>query len=140
MYKAIKLATLMSLKKSLLTLLGVLFVMLRVSGLPEVKWNKKNVVEFIEKCRKDCGIPMFKTAFFFKATDEQGNPVVFGHCWGGYGKAPDMVVFVDVPPEDYNFVKLVKRDWEALLKFYAPEKLPELESLPIIIKGRKFTL
>jgi len=104
------------------------------SLLAAVKWEKDSVLSFIEKCRKDKGIPMFKTKFGNLRFAIAGKPAVMAVCWAGEDKVSS-VIFSNVPYEDLRFLEEGVDDWRRLVKKYAPEKLPELEKYGIFIKG-----
>lgn len=102
--------------------------------LPRMKWNKDSVLSYIEACRKDKGLPIFKTKFAGIEFEIDRKPAVMAVCWAG-NDLVGSVVFTDVPKEDIELLEEGVGDWRRLVKKYAPEKLSELEKYGIFIKG-----
>mgnify|MGYP000144318727 CR=1 FL=1 len=94
----------------------------------------KNVTKFILACRRDEGIPMFKTRFAGQRFIGNG---VLAICWGGHDKVGS-VLFTNVPKEDLELIEESIGDWRKLLRKYGtPEELEEAESYGIYLKGYK---
>ena len=102
--------------------------------LPRVKWDKDSVISYIEACRKDKGLPVFKTKFAGIEFEINGKPAVMAVCWAGNDLVGSQI-FTDVPKDVVGFLEEGVGDWRRLVKKYAPEKLPELEKYGIFIKG-----
>ena len=99
------------------------------------KWSRESVVDFILECRRDEGLPMFVPDIGDVELTYKGKPAVLAKCWAGHGRAPDSVVFVDVPEEDVSFIKAGKSDWRRLLNRFAPEKMAEATRHGIYVHG-----
>jgi len=110
----------------------------KVISFPEYeKWEPKKVVEWIVACRKDYGVPMFKSHYARLHYQVKGKPAVLAICWGGYDGTPS-VMFTDVPKEDLELIEESIGDWRKLLRKYGtPEELEEAESYGIYLKGYK---
>lgn len=100
-----------------------------------VKWSREAVVDFIMRCRRDEGIPMFIPDMTGLELMYEGRPAVMAKCWAGRGTAPDSMVFVDVPREDVEFIRAGRSDWRRLLTRFAPEKMAEASRYGIYIHG-----
>lgn len=89
-----------------------------------VEWTKENVLRFIEECRRDEGLPMFKTRFAGHRL-----PYVIGICWGGHGNFKDSEYFEKAPEEDIRFLEEGFHDWQRLLmKWGYAHELSELSN------------
>jgi len=99
---------------------------------PAYKWEADRVVDFILSCRKQGGIPIFKTRFASTHFEVEKKPAVLGVCWGGMG--PELSrVFTDVPSEIREEMERKASDWLWLLERYAPQKAAEAKYKPLII-------
>ncbi len=100
------------------------------------EWNRENVKNFIVACRKDEGIPMFKTRYAGGRIKVGDKNSVIGICWGGYNRFPNSVVFVNVPDEDIEFLERGTGDWLRLMeRFDLKKELKEAKRHGIRIKG-----
>lgn len=95
------------------------------------KWTKESVIDAIERCRKDEGIPAFRTRMVPPIPGV--GRIVFFTCMGGKGTfSPDSITFVSVPEDDYELIKEKVGDWKYLvLKYEGHEKLKELLEYPV---------
>jgi len=96
-------------------------------------WNKRDVINFIMTCRRDEGIPMFKTRFAGRRFPRNG---VMAICWGGKGMAPDSMMFINVPEDELRFLEENVGDWRRLLKKYNPRLLKEAERYYVRFRGK----
>jgi len=102
--------------------------------MPEEILSWKSVKDFILACRRDEGIPMFKTKFAGQRFLGNG---VLAICWGGRDGVGS-VFFTDVPEEDIKLLEEGIGDWRRLLNKYATkEEILEAESYGIYLKGHK---
>ncbi|HEX68392.1 MAG TPA: hypothetical protein ENG13_04940 [bacterium] len=94
----------------------------------------RDVKKFILACRRDEGIPMFKTRFAGQRFWGNG---VLAVCWGGHDNV-ESKFFYGVPKEDLELIEESIGDWRKLLRKYGtPEELEEAESYGIYLKGYK---
>ena len=78
------------------------------------------IKEFILKCRRDEGIPMFKTKFAGKTFENK----VLAVCWGGRDGLDSM--WIDVSPETFKFLEEGREDWIRFMEKYGtPEEIKE---------------
>jgi len=109
-----------------------------VSGF--VEWTPSSVMNFIESCRNDEGIPIFKTKFAGVPIWSVNGRGVLGICWAGKGKAPDSVVFTNVPDDIYEEIERKKGDWRFLtVKYEGLEKLKELLEKPVRLYTKRWS-
>lgn len=85
------------------------------------KWNPKTVTEWILACRRDEGIPMFKTKFAGLQFSIKNKPAVLAVCWGGHDTAPS-VMFTHVPHNDLKLIEEGIGDWRRLIEKYGTEE------------------
>ncbi len=98
-------------------------------------WNRENVVKAILECRRDEGIPVFKTKYAGKRFEIGGKPAVLMVCWGGHDNV-GAYFFKDVPPREVEELEENVGDWRNLLEKYGtPEEIREAESYGVYIKG-----
>ena len=101
------------------------------------EWEPRKVVDWIVECRRDEGIPMFKTKFaglHFKVDTE---PAVMAICWGGHNGAPT-VMFTNVPRNDLKLIEEGIGDWRRLiLKYGTRLDIEEAERYGIYLKGSR---
>jgi len=103
---------------------------------PITKWDRDTVMGFIEACRRDKGIPIFKTRFAGVPIWSTDHKNVLAVCWGGEGNAPDSVIFTDVPEEDFYDLERRIGDWRYLtMKYAGMKKLKELLEIPVRVYG-----
>jgi hypothetical protein len=101
------------------------------------EWEPRKVVEWILACRKDEGIPMFKSKFAGVHFQVEGKPAVMGVCWAGRDGV-GMVMFKDVPESDVRLIEEGVGDWRKLIEKYGSrEEIEKAESYGIFIKGFK---
>lgn len=101
-----------------------------------VKWSPETVREFILGCRKDEGIPMFKSLYAKHPILFNGKPAVLAVCWGGRGKFRDSFFFTDVPEDDLKLIEGMTGDWRFLIRKYGTKKdVIEAESHGVYIPG-----
>jgi hypothetical protein len=105
--------------------------------LPFEEWEPRKVVEWILACRKDEGIPMFKSRFAgvpFKIDKENA---VMSICWAGHDGVGS-IMFKNVPESDLKLIEEGVGDWRKLITKYGSSKeIEEAESYGIYIKGYK---
>jgi len=89
--------------------------------LPKEKWTPSAVRDFILACRRDKGIPMFKTKYAGIPLEIDHSPVAIAICWAGEDFV-DSKVFTDVPKEDLHLLEEGFGDWKRLLRKYGTEK------------------
>ena len=89
--------------------------------LPKEKWTPSAVRDFILACRRDKGIPMFKTKYAGIPLKIDHSPVAIAICWAGEDFV-DSKVFTDVPKEDLHLLEEGFGDWKRLLRKYGTEK------------------
>jgi len=103
--------------------------------LPKEKWTPSAVKEFILECRRDKGIPMFKTKYAGIQLSMDNHPLALAICWAG----EDFVgsrVFTDVPKEDIKLMEEGFGDWKRLLnKYGSPKDLEEAKRYGIYVKS-----
>lgn len=105
--------------------------------LPREEWNKETVKEFIMECRKDKGVPMFRTEYGGMGFKVGKSPAVQAICWAG----EDLVgsrMFTDVPKKEVDFLEESFNDWRRLIKRWGTKKeIKEAQKPGIHIKGYK---
>jgi len=89
--------------------------------LPKEKWTPSAVRDFILACRRDKGIPMFKTKYAGIPLEIDHSPVAIAICWAGEDFV-DSKVFTDVPKEDLHLLEEGFGDWKRILRKYGTEK------------------
>ena len=100
-------------------------------------WDKKKVVDWILSCRRDEGVPMFKTKFGGVRFKVDGEPATMAICWGGLDGAPS-VMFTKVPESDIKLIEEGIGDWRKILSKYGTESdIEKALSYGIYIKGSK---
>ena len=99
-------------------------------------WSPETVKNFIVACRKDKGIPMFRTRIFGKRIEN----AVIGVCYGGEDRVPSKI-FVNPPEKDVEFLEEGVGDWRRLLeKWNFIKELEECKREGILLKGYKLPL
>ena len=103
--------------------------------LPKEKWTPSAVRDFILECRRDLGIPMFKTKYAGVPLEIDHSPVAIAICWAGEDFV-DSKVFTDVPREDIKLMEEGFGDWKRLLLKYGTEKdLEEAKRYGIYVRS-----
>jgi len=103
--------------------------------LPKERWTPSAVRNFILECRRDLGIPMFKTKYANVPLTIDGKPVAIAICWAGEDFV-DSRVFTDVPKEDIKLMEEGFGDWKRLLLKYGTEKdLEEAKRYGIYVRS-----
>lgn len=101
------------------------------------EWEAKKVVNWILKCRKDEGIPMFKTKFAGLHFKVDSEPAVMAICWGGHDGVPS-VIFTKVSKEDLEIIEEGIGDWRKILEKHGTKyDIEEAERYGIYLKGHK---
>ena len=104
----------------------------------KLPWTPENVKRFILECRADGGIPMFRTHYAGIPFEYAGQRAVVAICWGGYGRAPDSVLFFNVPEDIIKELEREKGDWKFLLLRYGTvEDLIKAMKYPVILTHYK---
>ena len=105
--------------------------------LPKVKWTRDNLVRFILGCRRDKGLPIFKTKFAGFQFEVDNKPAVMAVCWAGQDMWGSQM-FVDVPKEDIKLIEEGTGDWRRLIEKYGtPEEIKMAKSGFILIRSVK---
>jgi len=103
--------------------------------LPKEKWTPDAVKEYILECRKDKGIPMFKTKYAGVHLSIGNSPATIAMCWAG----EDVVgskIFTDVPKSDIDLLEEGFGDWKRLLMKYGTARdLEEAKRYGIYVKS-----
>ncbi|HDO19246.1 MAG TPA: hypothetical protein ENG74_00810 [Thermoplasmatales archaeon] len=112
--------------------------LVREAGRKAVDWNRY-VGDFIYQCRRDGGVPMFKTKYAGKRFEIGSKPAVLGICYGGRGMAKDSQWFKNIPEHELELVERETGEWRELAIRHLPwEKAEELAMMnlsePIIRK------
>lgn len=112
--------------------------LVREAGRKAVDWNRY-VGDFIYQCRRDGGVPMFKTKYAGKRFEIGNKPAVLGICYGGRGMAKDSQWFKNIPEHELELVERETGEWRELAIRHLPwEKAEELAMMnlsePIIRK------
>lgn len=85
--------------------------------LPEADF-REHVVEWIEKCRKARGIPMFRTKYGgVEFLDREGRPMMLGVCWMRSDEVPS-TWFYNVPEKAYEIAENYLGEWRWFLWKY----------------------
>ena len=93
-----------------------------VLHLPPVRWERERVKQWVESCRKQSGIPIFKTRFAGERFEFQGKPAVMGTCFGGTG--PEISVqFIGVPEKVVEFIEAATGTWKRLPVLFEKEEV-----------------
>ncbi|MHA1866363.1 MAG: hypothetical protein ACTSWZ_07645 [Candidatus Heimdallarchaeaceae archaeon] len=101
------------------------------------KWEPRKVVDWIIACRRDEGIPMFKTKFARLPFKVGGEPATMAICWSGHDGVPS-VMFTHVPKNDLKLIEEGFGDWRKILTKYGTKRdIEEAEKYGIYIKGFK---
>ena len=103
--------------------------------LPKEKWTPDAVKEYILECRKDKGIPIFKTKYAGVHLSIGNSPATIAMCWAG----EDVVgskIFTDIPKEDLHLLEEGFGDWKRLLMKYGTARdLEEAKRYGIYVKS-----
>jgi len=103
--------------------------------LPKEKWTPSSVKEFILACRRDEGIPMFKTKYGGIPFMIDHSNAVIAICWAGRD-AVDSKVFTDVPGEDLKLLEEGYGDWRRILhKYGTAEEIAEAKRYGIYVSS-----
>jgi len=100
-----------------------------IQKMPRERWTPDKVVEFIQGCREQGGIPFFYTGYSgdFIIDDK---PAVRTACWGGVG--PEMSkMFTHVPEDIFETMKKRSGDWHFIVIRYRPDLYDKLISMPV---------
>jgi len=91
-------------------------------------WLPERVKNFIVACRRNEGLPVFRTRVLGKKVKDY----VFGMCWGAEEKVPSKV-FMILPEEKVDYLKEDDDDWKRLLKRWGfTKELEECEWYDIL--------
>ncbi|RLE87847.1 MAG: hypothetical protein DRJ67_03670 [Thermoprotei archaeon] len=86
------------------------------------RWTPENVVEFIEWCREDGGVPQFRATVGGMPFKVDGEYAVLAVCWGGKTRGNEAVLFTGVPKEDLVEILTRRGEWRYFLALFK-EKL-----------------
>ena len=104
------------------------------------KWTPESVVSFILACRRDKGLPIFKSKFAGIPFETKEGNAVMAVCWAG----EDFIgsrVFTGVPKGDIELIEEGFGDWKKLLRKYSTEEdLRRALRSEVIIGGKKSPL
>ncbi|HDD45035.1 MAG TPA: hypothetical protein ENG63_09295 [Candidatus Desulfofervidus auxilii] len=78
-------------------------------------WDKENVLLWIKKVRESGGVPVFRTHYAGRPLRANGNYAIWGIS--ELSEVPN-ILFVDVPPEDFEFCVENKGEWKYLEDYF----------------------
>ena len=88
----------------------------------KLPYAPQTIAKFIVDCRKDKGIPMFKTKFVERRFEYKGKPAVWGICWAGEEKVTNSILFTEANEEDIKRMEEGTGDWKWLINKYGTEE------------------
>ena len=101
-----------------------------------LKWTPNNIKKFILACRRDEGIPMFRSKYAGISLTVNNKPAVIAVCWAGRGETENSELFTEVTKDDTELIERNTGDWRLLLnKYGTKDEIKEAEKYGIYIKG-----
>jgi len=78
-------------------------------------WNRENVLIWIKKIIDSGGVPVFRTHYAGRPLKADGDFAIWGIS--ELSDVPN-ILFVGVPPEDYEFCVVTKGEWKYLERYF----------------------
>jgi len=78
-------------------------------------WDKENVLLWIKRVRESGGVPIFRTHYAGRPLRADGDYAIWGISQ--LSKVPN-ILFVGVPPEDYEFCVEMHGEWKYLEDYF----------------------
>jgi len=90
---------------------------------------RTHVADWIVECRKDGGLPLFRTRY----GGERFDDLVLGVCWAGRGRV-EGEWFRNIPKEDLELMETKMGEWKDLVEKYGtPEQVAEAMRSPLLL-------
>lgn len=103
---------------------------------PQILWNRKNVLNFIERVRSAGGIPFFRTKYAGHPIRADSHYAILGIA---YGADIPSILFVEVPELDWWYCELAGGEWKELPLYFDNKErcIEELAKLIALYKAGK---